>query len=196
MEPEAADKLAGQQDELAKKIQELSAPDKPAVQAALEQAKREAEEAAGNLLEQKQPEALAHQDKAELALKAAAREGREISAPPSNPSLKPPRTSSVRNWQDKVDRLAAAAEKLEQAAKAEHEISKDSHDAADKQGLKPDEAAALDKKNDEATEKAKSAEDVTSTLPKADEAVKKAEEKMGDEAKDLNKAEQSKSRRP
>src|SRR5208282_2987133 len=60
LEPEVADKLAAQQDALAKKIDDLSASARPQVQAALEQAKHEAQEAANSLLEQKQSEALAH----------------------------------------------------------------------------------------------------------------------------------------
>ena len=99
LEPEVADKLAAKQDELAKKIDDLSAAAKPEVRAALEQAKHEAQEAANSLLEQKQPEALAHEDKAALDLKAAAHEAREIpTGQRAQASPRPPRTPSGRNW--------------------------------------------------------------------------------------------------
>ena len=158
LEPEAADKLAAKQDELAKKIDELSASAKPEVQAALEQAKHEAQEAANSLLEQKQPEALAHEDKAAVDLKAAAHEAEK--SQPASESKKPETAEDAKRQEleNKIDQLAAAAEKLEKAAEAERQIAKDANQAAEKEGLKSDQAANLEKKNEEATEDAKSAE--------------------------------------
>ena len=193
LEPDVADKLAAQQDALAKKIDELSASAKPQVQAVLEQAKHEAQEAANSLLEQKQPEALAHQEKAALDLKAAAHE--EEKSQPANESQKAESAEDAKRQEleNKIDKLAAAAEKLEKAAETERQIAKDANQAAEKQGLKSDEAAGLDKKNDEATEDAKSVENqVADSVPKAADEVKKALDEMKGESADLKKAEHSK----
>ena len=130
LEPEAADKLAAKQDALAKKIDALDASAKPEVKAALEQAKQEAQEAANNLLEQKQPEALAHEDKAALDLKAAAREAEK--SRPANDAEEPQTAEDAKRQEleNKIDRLAAAAEKLEKAAETERHIAKDANQAA------------------------------------------------------------------
>ncbi len=78
LEADVADKLASEQDALAKKIDDLVAQARPEVRPSLEQARKEAQEAANNLLEQKQPEAVAQQDKAAADLKASGPRGREI----------------------------------------------------------------------------------------------------------------------
>ena len=130
LEPEAADKLAAQQDELAKKIDELSASAKPEVRAALEQAKQEAQEAANSLLEQKQPEALAHQDKAAMDLKAAAHEA-EKSQPASEPnSPRPPRTPSGRNWKTRSTNWPLPPRSWKRPPQTERQIAKDANQAA------------------------------------------------------------------
>jgi len=194
LEPDVADKLAAQQDEMAKKIDELSASAKASVRAALEQAKQEAAEAANNLLEQKQSEALAHQDKAVLDLKAAAHEAQK--SRPAGDTNQPETADDAKRQEleNKIERLAAAADKLEKAAETERQIANDANQAKEKEGLKSDQAADLGKKNEEATADAKSADDdAASSVPKADEEIKKALDSMNDAAKDLNKAQQSKS---
>jgi hypothetical protein len=194
LDPDVADKLAAEQDKLAKKIDEISASAKPEVRAALEHAKQEAQEAANNLLEQKQPEALAHEDKAALDLKAAAREAEKSHSSSETRQPQTAEDSKRQELENKIDRLSAAADKLEKAAEAEREIAKDANQAAEKQGLKSEQAADLEKKNEDATDDAKSAEkDVSDSVPKAGEEVKQALEDMKQEGGDLQKAKQAKS---
>jgi len=194
LQPDVADKLAARQDDLAKKIDELGASARPDVRAALEQAKQEAQEAANNLLEQKQTEAVAHQDKAVLDLKAAAREAQKAEPAGGANQAETAEDAQRQELENKIERLAAAADKLEKAAETERQIAKDANQAAEKEGLKSDQAADLGKKNEEATEDAKSADnDVASSVPKADEEIKKALDSMNNVAKNLGKAERAKS---
>ena len=180
MEPEAADKLAAKQDELAKKIDELAAVGQAGGPAPRwNRPSQEAQEAANNLLEQKQPEALAHQDKAALDLKAAAHEAEKTQ--PASDQAGPDRRGRQTAGTGRQDRPAwpLPPRSWKRPPRPSGEIAKDANQAAEKEGLKPEQAAGLEKKNEEATENAKAARsEVANSVPKADEEVKKALDAM------------------